>query len=96
MPFASLRRLAACSGLLAALAAGSAVAVGPPRRAETARIEAAPAIAAAVDVATEAGKTRFTVTLSKSVTARAFAMERPDRIILDLPEVTFHLPNEAG
>ena len=95
MSFASHRRLLACTGLFAALvAAGSAVAVGPPRRAE--RAEAAPAIAAAVDVATEGGKTRFTVTLSKAVAARAFAMERPDRIILDLPEVTFHLPSEAG
>jgi N-acetylmuramoyl-L-alanine amidase len=70
------------------------MAIGPPRKAE--RAEAAPAIAAAVEVATEAGKTRFTVTLSKAVAARAFPMERPDRIVLDLPEVTFHLPNDAG
>ncbi|HEX2555365.1 MAG TPA: N-acetylmuramoyl-L-alanine amidase [Microvirga sp.] len=99
MPFASLRRLAALAGLLAALAAAPAVAIGPPRKAEKAdalRPEAAPAIAAAVDLAVEAGRTRFTVTLSKPVTARAFPMERPDRIVLDLPEVTFHLPAEAG
>ncbi len=100
MSFPSLRRLVACTGLLAALAAaGPAVAIGPSRKAESAeapRAEAAPAIAAAVDVSTEAGKTRFTVTLSKAVTARAFPMERPDRIILDLPEVTFHLPTDAG
>jgi N-acetylmuramoyl-L-alanine amidase len=36
------------------------------------------------------------VTLSKTVTAQAYLMERPDRIIVDLPEVTFHLPAEMG
>ncbi|HST95942.1 MAG TPA: N-acetylmuramoyl-L-alanine amidase [Microvirga sp.] len=96
MSFASFRRLLARIGLLAALtAAGPAVAVGPPKKTDAAKPDAAPAIAAAVDVAVDGARTRFTVTLSKTVTARAFPMERPDRLILDLPEVTFHLPNEA-
>jgi len=96
MSFASFRRLLARIGLLAALvAAGPAVALGPPKKTDAAKPDAAPAIAAAVDVAVDGARTRFTVTLSKTVTARAFPMERPDRLILDLPEVTFHVPNEA-
>jgi N-acetylmuramoyl-L-alanine amidase len=96
MSFASFRRLLARIGLLAALAAaGPAVALGPPKKTDAAKPDAAPAIAAAVDVAVDGARTRFTVTLSKTVTARAFPMERPDRLILDLPEVTFHVPSEA-
>lgn len=53
-------------------------------------------IAAAVAVESEGAKTRFKITLSKAVTAQAFLMERPDRVIVDLPEVAFHLPSEAG
>jgi N-acetylmuramoyl-L-alanine amidase len=56
----------------------------------------ASAIAAAVAVESEGAKTRFKITLSKAVTAQAFLMERPDRVIVDLPEVAFHLPAEAG
>ena len=44
----------------------------------------------------EGGKTTFTVTLSKPVRRTAHVMERPDRVIVDLPEVTFHLPAETG
>ncbi|MBL0403665.1 N-acetylmuramoyl-L-alanine amidase [Microvirga aerilata] len=56
----------------------------------------ASAVAAAVAVESEGAKTRFKITLSKAVTAQAFLMERPDRVIVDLPEVSFHLPAEAG
>jgi N-acetylmuramoyl-L-alanine amidase len=56
----------------------------------------APAIAAAVAVEVDGPKTRFKVTLSKGVTAQAYLMERPDRVIIDLPEVSFHLPSELG
>jgi N-acetylmuramoyl-L-alanine amidase len=55
-----------------------------------------PAIAAAVAVESDGAKTRFKVTLSKAVTAQVSLMERPDRVIIDLPEVAFHLPQEAG
>ncbi|GEO13630.1 N-acetylmuramoyl-L-alanine amidase [Microvirga aerophila] len=54
------------------------------------------AIAAAVAVEVDGPKTRFKVTLSKAVTAQAYLMERPDRVIVDLPEVSFHLPSELG
>lgn len=55
-----------------------------------------PAIAADVSVEVDGPKTRFRITLSKPVTAEASLMERPDRLIIDLPEVAFHLPPESG
>jgi len=55
-----------------------------------------PAIAAAVSVEADGNRTRFKITLSKAVTAQAYLMERPDRVIVDLPEVSFHLPADVG
>jgi N-acetylmuramoyl-L-alanine amidase len=80
------------AGLLAIPVAsghGRAWAAGPEPK-------GAAAIAAAVTVETDGAKTRFKVMLSKEVTAQAYLMERPDRVIVDLPEVTFHLPAETG
>ncbi len=63
---------------------------GAPARAE-------PAVAIGAEVSAEAsGTTRLTVLLSGPVQARAFVMERPDRAIIDLPEVNFQLPPDAG
>jgi N-acetylmuramoyl-L-alanine amidase len=56
----------------------------------------APAIAAAIDVAADGGRTRFTIALSRAVTPRVAYMERPDRVIVELPELTFRLPAEIG
>ena len=42
------------------------------------------------------GRTQLRVTLSEPVEAHAQLMERPDRVIVDLPEVAFHLPAETG
>ena len=54
-------------------------------------------VAIAADLAGGAtGTTRLTITLSKAVEARAFVMERPDRAVIDLPEVNFQLGPEAG
>jgi N-acetylmuramoyl-L-alanine amidase len=56
-----------------------------------------PSVAAVAATLTSDGdKTQLVVTLSREVTARAFLMERPDRVIVDLPEVNFHLPPEVG
>ncbi|GJE61625.1 N-acetylmuramoyl-L-alanine amidase [Methylobacterium trifolii] len=56
-----------------------------------------PAVAIAADLASgPAGTTRLTITLSKRVEARAFVMERPDRAVIDLPEVNFQLDAESG
>ncbi|ACA20129.1 N-acetylmuramoyl-L-alanine amidase [Methylobacterium sp. 4-46] len=53
------------------------------------------AIAAELSPAPEGG-TRLSVVLSRPVEAKAFVMERPDRAIIDLPEVNFQLPLETG
>jgi N-acetylmuramoyl-L-alanine amidase len=71
---------------------GGAWAVGADGKAKT----ETPIIAAAVAVEVDGAKTRFKVTLSKAVTAQAYLMERPDRLIIDLPEVAFHLPPDTG
>ncbi|WP_375410561.1 N-acetylmuramoyl-L-alanine amidase [uncultured Methylobacterium sp.] len=55
------------------------------------------AVAIGADLATGAGgTTKLTLTLSKAVEARAFVMERPDRVVIDLAEVNFQLGPEAG
>ncbi|AWN39893.1 N-acetylmuramoyl-L-alanine amidase [Methylobacterium durans] len=55
------------------------------------------AVAIAADVsATATGTTRLTFTLSKAVEARAFVMERPDRVVIDLAELNFQLDPESG
>ncbi|MGF9757392.1 N-acetylmuramoyl-L-alanine amidase [Microvirga sp. 0TCS3.31] len=76
--------------IILAAGAGSALAVGGGAKPAT------PIVAAAASVETDGAKTRFKVTLSKPVTAQVSLMERPDRLIIDLPEVAFHLPAEAG
>lgn len=85
-PFPLIRLMGIC--LLAAMAVagvGSARAEGK-----------APIMAVAVAVEAAEAKTRFRITLSKPVTAQTYLMERPDRVIVDLPEVAFHLPPETG
>jgi len=55
-----------------------------------------PAVAIGAETSAVPEGTRLTVVLSRPVEARAFVMERPDRAIVDLPEVNFQLPPEAG
>ena len=52
-------------------------------------------IAIAAEVATDGSRTQLTLTLSKPVAATAFLMERPDRVVVDMPEVNFQLGDEA-
>ena len=57
----------------------------------------APAVAIAADLAMgPGGATKLTITLSRPIEARAFVMERPDRAVIDLPEVNFQLDAETG
>jgi N-acetylmuramoyl-L-alanine amidase len=69
------------------------VAVGPGRASP---LDFNRTVAAAAEIESEGAKTRFKVTLSRPVAATAHVMERPDRVIIDFPEVAFHLPPEAG
>lgn len=71
--------------LIALLATLSAA----PARAE-------PAAAVAVELQAEGpGRTRIALTLSRPVEARAAVMERPDRLIVDLPDTVVSAPDSA-
>ena len=52
--------------------------------------------AIAVETKVDAAKTRLTFTLSEAVEAKTFVLERPDRAVIELPEVNFQLPAESG
>ncbi|WP_349367331.1 N-acetylmuramoyl-L-alanine amidase [Salinarimonas sp.] len=56
---------------------------------------AADVIAIAARVEASAVETRLVFTLSAPVEARAFSIDRPDRIVLDLPAVNFQIPADA-
>ena len=92
-------------GLLRPVAAlvllgGALVAFGPATAQDGAQGSGAQGSGAAVAIAAETasrdGTTRLTLTLSKAIEARAFVMERPDRAVIDLPEVNFQLDGETG
>lgn len=83
---AVLRRLLLGLALLAP--AGPAIARGPDAP--------MPLVAIGAEVAAEGAKTRLTIVLSRPVQARASVMERPDRVVVDLPETNFQLPPEQG
>ena len=58
--------------------------------------EPGPAVAIGAELTGQPGASRLTLTLSRRVEARAFVMERPDRAVIDLPEVNFQIEPEAG
>jgi N-acetylmuramoyl-L-alanine amidase len=90
MANAPLRFLVALAWALCGLASTAWASAGT-----AARSSGSP-VAIAAEVATEGSKTRLTFVLSQAVNPRAFLMERPDRVIVDLPEVNFQLGAEAG
>src|SRR5687768_11425848 len=87
--------LSACAAALGALAGAQSSEVAAARPFLHSG-ETRPAVAVAADLASEGEKTYLVFTLSREVVVRVAAMERPDRVIVDLPEVNFHLPAEAG
>ena len=52
--------------------------------------------ATGVDVIGDRDETLFQLTLSRGVTAEVYTLASPYRVIIDLPEVAFRLPPEAG
>jgi N-acetylmuramoyl-L-alanine amidase len=57
-----------------------------------------PARPVAIDaqISADAQVTRLTFTLSEPMTPEVTALQGPDRLVLDLPEVNFQLPPDAG
>ncbi|MDP4021677.1 N-acetylmuramoyl-L-alanine amidase [Methylobacterium sp. NEAU 140] len=86
----------ACIGLGLALAT---LCAAPSRAQDGVKAEhrgEAPAVAIAAELTGQPGGSRLTLVLSKAIEARAFVMERPDRAVIDLPEVNFQLDAETG
>jgi len=76
-----------CSGELAAAAEE------PPPHASSVPVFP---IASDARLAGDAKLTRFVLDLDKMVEFRAFAMDDPYRVVLDIPQVSFHLPAGTG
>ncbi|WP_050886968.1 N-acetylmuramoyl-L-alanine amidase [Bradyrhizobium sp. ORS 285] len=59
---------------------------------------AAPVFPIATDarLAGDSRQTRFVLDLDRTVPFRAFALSDPYRVVVDLPQVSFHLPTGAG
>lgn len=54
------------------------------------------AVVTFADVVGEAGKAEFTLRLSRGVPVEIYTLANPYRVILDLPDVGFQLPKDAG
>ena len=83
----------------AALAAVTLVMAGGDARAVGAKSEWDPsgtAVAIAAETIVDGSRTRLVFTLSKTVEPHAFVLDKPDRVIVDLPEVNFQLPADIG
>lgn len=55
-----------------------------------------PAVTNAVEVRGDSRSATLSFTMSRPVDGRAFVMERPDRVVVELPDVNFQLPQGAG
>jgi len=79
-----------------------AAALAPTGGRATEKAELRPAVASTYPVASEvrvAGdekRTRFILELDRKIELRAFALANPNRIVLDIPQVTFQLPAGVG
>lgn len=76
------------------LGLAAVLALAVPLRAQDS--ERGSAIAIGADLSSQGNQSKLTLTLSRPVDARAFVMERPDRVVIDLPEVNFQLDSDSG
>lgn len=81
--------VAVLAGLFCMFAAGGA---GPA----VAASEGAPVVASGARVSGDGERTRFVIELSEGVEFGTFVLPDPNRVIIDLANVTFDLPPEAG
>jgi N-acetylmuramoyl-L-alanine amidase len=100
-------RIALVLAGLGAVAVGCTPALAGARNSEASRAEAAkttsavpsiPALPVAVDLAVTGDGSATTVgfTLSTPLEPKVSVLEKPDRIVLDLPEVNFQIPADAA
>lgn len=90
------RAAAIATVILALCGTGPVHATEQRSSAETAQRQAHMVRATAVVVDARKDVALLTFALSSVVEAKAFLLERPDRVIIDLPEVNFQLPKTAG
>lgn len=92
-----LRALAAACALgvmlvdLPAMAAADGIAVR-----KLSPLKESPPVATAVRLGGDTKQTRFVVDLSRKIDIVTFTLADPYRVVIDLPEVTFKLPPQAG
>ncbi len=86
---ALLGSLSLATAAVPARAAGDAVATQP------AAVDSFP-VASDVRLAGDDKQTRFVLDLDRKIDLRAFTLANPDRVVVDLPQVTFRLPDGAG
>jgi len=94
----TVRIVAITSSLLASLLAGSlALAAEPGNSAPkpAADVESLPA-ATDVRVGGDDKQTRFVMDLTQKLGVTAFALANPYRVVIDLPQIAFRLPDKAG
>lgn len=53
-------------------------------------------VASDVRVAGDGKQTRFVLDLDRKIDLRAFVLGNPDRVVIDIPQVTFKLPDNSG
>ncbi|GLK76125.1 N-acetylmuramoyl-L-alanine amidase [Methylopila jiangsuensis] len=81
--------------LILALAVAGGLWTGAPARAGEAGARATP-VATDGRLAGDDERTRLVIDLTAATPIRAFALADPYRVVIDLPEVTFRLPEKAG
>lgn len=53
-------------------------------------------VASDIRIAGDEKRARFIVEIDRRIEVRAFLLARPNRVVLDIPQMTFRLPAEAG
>jgi N-acetylmuramoyl-L-alanine amidase len=97
-----IRAKTIAASVIGLLLAGSLPVAGQVGPAGGATAAASPAAGSEFPVATDARvggdarQTRFVVDLSRKVDIRAFTLADPYRVVIDLPQVSFQLPAQAG
>src|SRR5689334_5832701 len=74
---------------LALLTLGGATAASSPGKAD-------PVTAVAARVAGDESKTRFVADLTRPVSYSVYVLPNPYRVMIDLPDINFDLPPQAG
>jgi N-acetylmuramoyl-L-alanine amidase len=89
--------------LVLALACGAALFCAQSQAlAASGETQEQPSVAAPFPVASDARlagdakQTRFVLDLDRKIDLRAFTLGNPYRVVVDIPQVTFHLPSDAG